>query len=457
MENPLYSRFRWLPLGILMVASVGCASVPPREAAVRAQLPVAAVWAASAWGGAIPSGAAPSTPVASGAEKLSADAAVNLAFSGSPQARGLRAAFLVEVAGIDAVAAPGGIHFSWARLSPDAGLAKLALALAVPLDEWLTLPARQRQAYWDRAAAAQRAAFATLQLESRVREAWAKAVAGQRQAALLARAAETAELAAELATRYRDAGSLPLLEWNAQQQAAANALAAAAEAGVEAAAARAELANLLGLPSNDPRLVLPEALPPAPALADTTAAASAEQESQQVAAALRQRLDLLAARSAWMARQVHAGSSRVWSRLPSLAVGAERERETDGAQVTGPSLEAGWSPAGAAVVRGTNAEVDVAEAAAATLAVEVANDVRLRSLAYRRALDLDTLLGQHLQQLQAAVVADAQRQHSFMLAGPFDLLEQRRGVDELAARAEQQRLAAWSAWFALQQASGVAP
>ena len=362
------------------------------------------------------------------------------------------------MAGIDAAAAPGGIHLSWARLSPDAGLAKLALALAVPLDEWLTLPARRRQAYWDRAAAAQRAAFATLQMESRVREAWATAVAGQRQAALLARAAETAELAAELATRYRDAGSLPVREWNTQQQAAANALAAAAEAGVAAAAARAELANLLGLPSTDPRLALPEALPPAPpALADSTAAASAEQESQQVAAALRQRLDLLAARSAWMARQVHAGSSRVWSRLPALAVGAERERETDGAQVTGPALEAGWSPAGGAAVRGANAEVDVAEAAAAALAVEVANDVRLRSLAYRRALDLDTLLGQHLQQLQAAVVADAQRQHSFMLAGPFDLLEQRRGVDELAARAEQQRLAAWSAWFALQHASGVAP
>lgn len=472
MESFLFSRSASLPLLLLLSTLAGCAGVGTREAAVRAQLPRTASWSASVWGGAMPSssaanaatapvaagsGAAESTAVdtrtANAPVTLTADTAVALAFSASPQARTLRAAFLAEVAAIDAANAPGALHFSWARLSPADGLAKLALALAVPLEEWLSLPARQRQAYWARAAAAQRAAHATLQLETRVREAWATAVAEERRAALLARAAETAELAAELATRYRDAGNLSPREWNAQQQAAADALTAAGEAGVQAASARAALANLLGVPSTDPRLVLPEALPAPPVLGE----GGASLEAVQVEGALRQRLDLLAARSEVMAQDVRARSTRFWSRLPAVSAGAERERETDGARLTGPALEASWSPAGVALARGATAEAELAAAAAATLAVEVANEVRFRKLAYQRALDLDTLLGERMVQLQAATVAEAQRQQAFMLVGPFDLLEQRRIADETAARAEQQRLAAWSAWFAWQQAAGVAP
>lgn len=436
--------------GLVIGASllVGCASAPSRELAVRAQLPAHAVWAASAWGG-----ATPTAPEGSADDTLTADTAVRMAFTSSPHARSLRAAFLAEVSAIDAAAAPGGLHFSWARLRPADGLAKLALALSVPLEEWLTLPGRQRQAYWSRAAAAQRAAFATLQLERRVREAWAAAVATQRRAVLLARAAETAELSAELATRYRDAGNLPSQDWNAQQQAAAVALTAAAEAGVAAAESRATLANLLGVSSTDPRLVLPQALPSPPAMA----AADNAPDAAAVTAALSHRLDLLALRSEAMAQQVQARSRRVWSRVPAVAAGVERERETDGTRLTGPSLDAAWSPAATAEARGAAAQAELAEANAATLAVEVANELRFRALAYRRALDLDGLLGTHLTQLQAASVAAAQQQQAFMLAGPFDLLEKRRVTDELSANVEQQRLSAWLAWYAWQQASGVAP
>ena len=443
-------RYSSLPaLGVLVSLGLsGCASVSPGDVTVRAQLPPQAVWAASAWGG-----ATPTTPAGPAEDTLTSDTAVRLAFTGSPQARALRAAFLAEVSAVDAAAAPGGLHFSWARLRPADGLAKLALALSVPLEEWLTLPARQRQAYWSRAAAAQRAAFATLQLERRVREAWAAAVATQRRAVLLARAAETAELSAELATRYRDAGNLPSQDWNAQQQAAAVALTAAAEAGVAAAESRATLANLLGVSSTDPRLVLPQALPSPPAMA----AADNAPDAAAVTAALSHRLDLLALRSEAMAQQVQARSRRVWSRVPAVAAGVERERETDGTRLTGPSLDAAWSPAATAEARGAAAQAELAEANAATLAVEVANELRFRALAYRRALDLDGLLGTHLTQLQAASVAAAQQQQAFMLAGPFDLLEKRRVTDELSANVEQQRLSAWLAWYAWQQASGVAP
>ena len=426
----------------------GCASVATQELAVRAQLPSQAVWAASAWGG-----ATPTAPVGPADDTLTADTAVRMAFTTSPQARALRAAFLVEVSAIDVAAAPGGLHFSWARLRPADGLAKLALALSVPLEEWLMLPARQRQAYWSRAASAQRAAFATLQTERQVREAWAAAVATQRRAALLARAAETAELSAELATRYRDAGNLSSHDWNVQQQAAAVALTAAAEAGVAAAEARALLANLLGVPSTDPRLVLPQALPSPP----TIEPADNAPDAATLTAVLSRRLDLLALRSEAMAQQAHGRSRRVWSRVPAVAAGVEREHEIDGMRLTGPAIDVAWSPGGSAEARGAAAQAELADANAATLAVEVANEVRFRAFAYRRALDLDGLLGTHLTQLQAASVTAAQQQQAFMLAGPFDLLEKRRVMDELSANAEQQRLAAWLAWYAWQQAAGVAP
>ena len=207
-----------LALAGLMALS-GCAVSVPREAEVRTQLPATARWAASVWGAAIPgqgtgdepsdgpvvvsgvrsvvgSGAAPAEASVGASvgtsppRVLTADGAVRLAFGENPRARLLRAEFLKEMAAVDAAAAAGGVSWSWSRLRPEAGLAQLALALSVPLEDWLTLPARRRQAYWDRAAAAQRAGWETLQLEHEVRIAWATAVGMAQRSAELATAAE---------------------------------------------------------------------------------------------------------------------------------------------------------------------------------------------------------------------------------------------------------------------------
>lgn len=451
--NSIHAR---LLAGFFCCALSGCTAQSlnqgTRTAEVRAQLPTAATWAHSLWAEAIPGGTA-SPPAAEQGDTLTADGAVRLAFGENPRARLLRADFLGEMSAIDAGAAPGGVGLSWARLRPDAGLAKLALALSVPLEDWLTLPSRQRQAFWDRAASAQRAAFETLRFEHEVRVAWVKAVGESRRAAELATAAEVAGLAAELGERYHVAGNIPLRERHALEQQAGESLAAAAAATVDAEAARAALATMLGLPTADARLKLPAELPSLPVLPE----ADESERRALVAQALQQRLDLRAARSDSLARLVEADRARLWSRLPTLRAGAERERETDGGWLHGPVLDGEWSPARLAEAGLASAAVMSAAAKAESLAIEVANDVQLRRLAYRRSREMSLLQAEQVQARQAARVQDTQRRQNFMLEGPFTLLEERRHLAEVTASTVERQHAAWVAWLELQLTLGGAP
>lgn len=437
----------------LAVVLAGCAVAPAREAEVRAYVPTEARWAAGLWGAAIPGGMNETSDNPATAPTLGIDEAVRLAFGENPRAHWLRANFLAEIAAIDAAAAPGGLTLSWARLRPEAGLAKLALSLSVPLEEWLSLPARQRVAYWERAATAQEAAWETLRFEHEVRVAWSTAVAEGRRAARLAEAAEVAALAAELGARYHAAGNLARRELHALELASGQALGAAAAASVDADAARSELASLLGLPATDPRLRLPDDLPELPAPVQ----AEAIPPALEVENALRRRLDLLAARSRVTARQLEAERSRRWSRLPTVEAGAAREREPDGERLRGPEVAAGWSPAGLAEARGDSAASARARAEAEALRVRVANELPARSLALRRAADVARLYASELLPRQAARVQEAQQRQSYMLEGPFTLLEERRQVAELEAEAVRQRWVAWKAWHEWQLSSGGAP
>ena len=470
-----------LALAGLMALS-GCAVSVPREAEVRTQLPATARWAASVWGAAIPgqgtgdepsdgpdvvsgvrsvvgSGAAPAEASVGASvgtsppRVLTAEGAVRLAFGENPRARLLRAEFLKEMAAVDAAAAAGGVSWSWSRLRPEAGLAQLALALSVPLEDWLTLPARRRQAYWDRAAAAQRAGWETLQLEHEVRIAWATAVGMAQRSAELATAAEVAGLEAELSSRYHDAGSLSRADWHAHELQSGEALSAAAEASVAAAIARATLATLLGLPSTDPRLLLPEQLPALPPIPS----ADTERTAALAAQALRQRLDLRAARSGVTARLLEAARVHRWSKLPALQLGVESEREPDGERRRGPALEGEWSPVRVAEAGLAAATVNAAQAQAELLAVQVVNEVTLRTQAYRRAVELANLQSERLVPLQEAKLSESLKRYNYMLEGPFAPLEERRHGAAMAARASEWRLAAWVAFQELQQALGDAP
>jgi hypothetical protein len=176
-----------------------------------------------------------------------------------------------------------------------------------------------------------------------------------------------------------------------------------------------------------------------------------------VEGALGRRLDLLAARSLATARRLEAERSRRWSRLPTVEAGASREREPDGERLRGAEVGAGWSPSALATARGAAAARSLADAEAEALRVGVANEIPLRLLALRRALDVYRLYVSELLPRQEARVHEAQRRQGYMLEGPFTLLEERRQVAELEAEATRQQLAAWKAWHEWQLSSGGAP
>lgn len=386
------------------------------------------------------------------AAPLTQDQAVAVAMANNPRLRVLRGEFARQVADIDAAVRPGGPTFSWSSLRPDEGVRMIALALSIPLTDWLTAIPRARVAAGDRAVAAQQTAWATQQLQAEVREAWVTAVAARERAARLGEAAEVADLSAELAGRFIDAGNLTRAEWAREQAQSAEARLARATAERDAAEAWASLATLLGLSSADPRLQLPAELPPPPAVDTTEAALEA-----RVKRALGQRLDLAAAQGAAVGAEARVRYARRYGFLPQVAAGAERERETDGEWLRGPSVEVEIPLAAGPALRHAAAELAIARAERDHLELEVANEVRLRHGVLVQALAAATEFDQRLLPLQATLVQEAQKEQAFMLIGAFDLLATRRVALAMAADAAEQRAAAWQAAVALSLASGELP
>lgn len=149
--------------------------------------------------------------------------------------------------------------------------------------------------------------------------------------------------------------------------------------------------------------------------------------------------------------------ARRYGFLPHIAVGAERERESDGAWLSGPAAELEIPLSAGPALRRAAADLAVARAERDRLELVVANEVRLRHGALVHALAAATEFDQRLLPLQATLVEEAQKEQAFMLIGAFDLLATRRVALAMAADAAEQRAAAWQAAGALALASGELP
>jgi hypothetical protein len=101
--------------------------------------------------------------------------------------------------------------------------------------------------------------------------------------------------------------------------------------------------------------------------------------------------------------------------------------------------------------------VNAAQAQAELLAVQVVNEVTLRTQAYRRAVELANLQSERLVPLQEKKLSESLKRYNYMLEGPFAPLEERRHGAAMAALASEWQLAAWVAFQELQQALGDAP
>lgn len=308
--------------------------------------------------------------------------------------------------------------FSYAQLDSNQSGERdlITLSFIVSLADLITLPARKNLADAQFSASKQSIGAEILQTMQEVQSAYYDYLAAEQVAQLYSQMHKTAQLSSQLAQRYHQAGNMSdreLLEESAKES---EAKFESLDANSAAQSARKNLANLVGLAIEDPWRVENEISLP-----------SAEIKSidELLVTAQQSRLDLVAAHLEADRQAKNLGVTN-WTRfLGDLDVGVERERETDGAKLTGPVLE--WevpifTQHNDAKLRAAS-ELQIAIAEVARLRNTIHNEVRVNFSKVQGAQARVHEYGENYLPTKSALVSRAQEEENFMLIGTFELLD----------------------------------
>ena len=408
-------------------AGAGCAVAPLDRAAdaaadrVMQRAAVEPVWPPAAGG----ANAAPELQ-----EPLTLPAALALAFAQNPEIRrqyarlGIAHADLAEAARI----ANPRLSLSW--LNPESGgRDRTTQGIATSFSDLLLLPARRRLS----GAEFRRVEFAVaarlVALAQDLEVAWYTNLGAVQIATMRAAVAQAAANEAALALRFHEAGNISRLDLDLRQAAAARAGVEALQAQSGAVAARARLANLLGLRASADWETVDRLPAPPDAPID-------REELLRMAQA--ERLDLAALGEEVAMLEDAAQVARRWRLLGSTDIGYERERETDGTRLRGPTLdlELPLFNQGQGAVERAAARLADARARHEALALAVQNEITAGLERLTIAREIATHHRDTLLPAVESVVARRQEQVNFMLRSVFELLEAKR--DEYSA---------WQTWL----------
>ena len=451
---------RLLPLAAAAVLA-GCASVSPdglrgEVAALTAQRTGSAT--AAALPGTGPDARAEADQAIQGwlAQPLTQDAAVRIALLNNPglQAR-LVALGVADAERVQALTLPNP-QFSLARLA-NGHEREIERSLAFSLLDLVTLPWRTDRAAERLQIATLQAAQDVVQLAADTRRAWLRAVAAEQVAATHDRMAEAAEAGAELARRMVRAGNWSRLQQAREQAVLQEALRQRARARLAAATAREQLHQRLGLWSAQTQYRLPGQLPPLPqeALPADGIQATALRERLDVQAARRQ-LDTLARQQGWSrAGAVFGDLSLAWQRNTSTDRATGHRETTRGWELDVPLPLFDWGGAAR-----TRAQMQVEQSAAQLqdTAVRARTEVRAAWLTYRTALDLARQQQAEVLPLRQLIAEETTLRYNGMLASVWELLAEARNSTRAVADAIEAQRDFWLAETDLQLAlTGTSP
>jgi len=309
---------------------------------------------------------------------------------------------------------------SLAWLDPEGGgRDKKTQGVSASFTDLLLLPTRRRLSGAEFRRVELEVGNALVTLAREVESTWYGYVGAQQVETLRAAVADAARQEANLAKRYFEAGNITRLQLDRQVAVAARADIDALRARSDAAASRAQFANLLGLATTGSwRTVDRLSAPPESELAAGTLAGNA----------LSQRLDLASAREEVAVLEDALGVARGWRLLGSVEAGYEWERETDGTKLRGPTLalELPIFNQGQGAVARAEARLLDARARADALALVVGNEVATGVDQLTIAREVSERY--RLEWLPAATSAVERQQErfNFMLVGAFDLIQAKR-------------------------------
>lgn len=292
---------------------------------------------------------------------------------------------------------------------------QVTLGLVTSFTDLLTLGARKRLSKGSFAALQQEVGAEVLSVAAAAEAAYYEYVAAQQVSALRAQIAKAGKLSADLAKRFYDAGNLAPRGLALERAAASEANLNAFEAKLAAFTARTELATVLGL-SAGAAWTAPAAL--------SLPVAKEDDLQTLLELAMDSRLDLAAANTHADILADRLGVVN-WTRwLGELDIGVERDRETDGVRLTGPTAD--WelpvfSQHKDAVLR-ANADLQIALYDAIRITADVDNGVRLANAKVRNARARIEEYRTVLIPARVETVARAQEEVNFMLIGIFELI-----------------------------------
>lgn len=346
-------------------------------------------------------------------QPLSVDDSVRVALSQNPDLRATYSRLGLASADFYEAGRLSNPRLSAAQLDSSVSGERLTLGLVQSFTDLLLLPARSQIGAARFVQLQQSVAHAVLDLAARAEESHYRLVAAQQIAAMRDLVATTARTSADLAQRFHAAGNLSQLQLARERAAASEARLAGLAAHAELAAARAAHARVLGLAplvewSLQRELASPLDLE--------------EQVDALVALALASRLDLAAARRETETLADAERLARRYRWLGEIDIGIERE--TDGARLTGPTLELElplFNLRSQSALR-AGGELEQARARLAALELDVAHEVRRAHLQMFAARGRAVEFGSVLIPEREAIVARTQEQQNYMLVGQFELL-----------------------------------
>lgn len=330
-----------------------------------------------------------------------------------------------------------------------AGGTNLEMELAGDVINWLLLPLRRKVALKEYEAAKRRVSHEVLDLVFEVKEALYEVQAQQQILRSQGIAADISGVSTDIAQRLRKAGNITELELLQEQTNLQQAKLEQTRKQGQLTTTREKLSRLMGLTTAESaRWRTADALPSLP---------SAEPSlSGLEAAAVEQRQDLAAQRETWAALRQGDSLTRKMRYLPALNVGGNTERETDGARVSGPTLDVelplfNW---GQARVQRSAAAAAQARANYEALDLEVRSDVRTALAEVRNARSAYTQLAAHILPQRQRILKETLLQYNAMQVSNFILL--RAKEDEIQAQREaiEAQRDYWTARARLERAVG---
>jgi outer membrane protein TolC len=350
---------------------------------------------------------------------LTQDAAVRIAVLNHP---GLQATYWeagiaqADVAQAARLRNPG---FGFSRMD-GGGNRETERSVSIDLAGLLTMPLRQRMAARRFDETTLRVAAAIERHVNATRRAWVEAVAARQAVAYARQVADATDASSSLMARMTQAGNASALDLARESAFHAEAGAGVLRADRLASAAREHLTRQLGLWGTQTLYTLPERLPDLPA-------APAELAGIE-RTALRQRLDVQAARAAASGTAADLGLTRTTRFVNVLDLGYASKHETgepksDGYEI---GLELPLFDWGGARVARAEAVYMQSLGQVAAVAVNARSEARAGYLGYRASYDVARHYRDQVIPLRKQIADETLLRYNGMLASPFELLADAR-------------------------------